>query len=739
MTPDTFTADREHIWRKFHGPELPAETGLPYGEVKAGATAFADRLADVPRPILKAQAFAFVCRNVRIDVSPHDLFPTFDCWDRNDRPLTGLLNRFMAHVRTHDLKRTREWDALNASSAGNQWVDFDHSVPDWNYILPLGFPGIRKQAQAARQQLQQRQQGHLTPEQTAYYDAIDLSYQAILELVQRLADLARTRAEKSERCGLVADCLQALHDREPRTTYEAMQFIYLYFMFSEHLDRYQVRSLGNLDNLLRPFHENDLRNGTVSKDDLRILWDYFLMQWGAIDNYWGHPFYLGGTDEHGDSRVNWLSYLILEEFDKLAIPTPKIQLKIARNTPDEFLEAALRMIRKGHSSLVFVSEEQSYRMLTADGCTPEDARTCDIRGCYELAPAGYYNGNTTAGGHLNLLTPLPWILTDGVDSHSHALLHPQLLPLDHIRSFDDLYRTYLDNLRWLIDDQIANANDFEAHLADINPSNVFSATVQFSLEHARDAFFNGCFRNTSSLLFTGLASAVDALLALKETVFDRHELTLADFAQCLRNNWAGHERLRAKVLHSPNKFGNGLHEPDELAQRLAHVCGALTNGRPNARNGAWHASGHCAKQYAELGKKTMATPDGRLDGEEMSKNLSPVQGMDRNGLTALIRSLAALDPIDFPGDFPLDVMLHPATVAGDDGLNAWKALLRQYLAHGHAVHFNIFDAQTLRDAQQHPDRYQSLQIRVCGWNVRFTTMPAVEQDMYICRAENIRE
>ena len=135
----------------------------------------------------------------------------------------------------------------------------------------------------------------------------------------------------------------------------------------------------------------------------------------------------------------------------------------------------------------------------------------------------------------------------------------------------------------------------------------------------------------------------------------------------------------------------------------------------------------------------MATPDGRLDGEEMSKNLSPVQGMDRNGLTALIRSLAALDPIDFPGDFRLDVMLHPATVAGDDGLNAWKALLRQYLAHGHAVHSNIFDAQTLRDAQQHPDRYQNLQIRVCGWNVRFTTMPTVEQDMYIRRAENIRE
>lgn len=741
MFQDTFSTDREHIWRKFHQPELPPETGLSYEKVKEGATGFAKHFDALPRAVLKAQAFSYVCQNLRLDVSAHDFFPSFDCWNRNDRPLMGLIGHFRQQVCTHLITRTKQWNAINASGAGNQWIDFDHSVPDWNYIIHLGFPGIKKQAQLARQKLQQQQDGALTPGQTAYYEAIDITYQAILDLLLRLVDRARQNAvhDASGRLSFVADSLQALHDREPRTTFELMQFIYIYFMVSEHIDNLQVRSLGNLDNMFLPFYHRDLENGTFTEADIRLFWDYFLMQWGAIDNYWGHPFYLGGTDENGSSRINELSFLILEEFDKLAIPTPKIQLKIAKNTPDEFIDAALKMIRNGHSSLVFVSEEQSARMLLTQGCTPEDARTCDIRGCYELAPSGYHACNTTGGGHVNMLKPLEWIFSNGMDSRTKTVLHPQETSLEDIRTFDQFYRAYINNLIWITNEQIQNGNDFEAHLDKINPANVFSGTIQTSLETGRDAFFNGCYYNWSSLLFTGLASTVDALLVVKDFVFRQKTLSLAQLGQCLEDNWQGHEKLRAKILRHPNKYGNGLAEPDQLAQQLAMVCGTFTNGKPNARGGIWHASGHCAKQYADLGRKTMATPDGRHNGEEMSKNLSPVQGMDRHGLTALIRTLAQLDPAQLPGDFPLDVMLHPATVTGEDGLAAWRALLRQYLASGHAIHFNIFDAQTLRDAQQHPEKYQSLQIRVCGWNVRFTTMPKVEQDMYITRAENIVE
>jgi formate C-acetyltransferase len=141
-----------------------------------------------------------------------------------------------------------------------------------------------------------------------------------------------------------------------------------------------------------------------------------------------------------------------------------------------------------------------------------------------------------------------------------------------------------------------------------------------------------------------------------------------------------------------------------------------------------------------MGEKTGATPDGRLAGEEFSKNLSPTMGMDRNGVTALIKSVCTMSAMDLPGDFPLDVMMHPATVQGEEGLAALRALLYTYFAKGGlAIHFNIFDAEVLKEAQKNPEKYANLQIRVCGWNVRFVELAKAEQDAYIKRAENVAE
>ena len=736
----SFKDDLDYIWKKFSSFTCPADTGLDYASVKkriAEMSADAE-LGALPRPVHKAKIFQFVTRNLRIDVNPHDFFPTFDCWDRNDRPLTAFVNFFQQKIRRENLTQAALWDKMNISGAGNSWIDFDHSVPDWLAILPLGFPGIRSRAQEARKTLAAKQP--LTPKQEAYYDGIDITYDAMLEMLARFRNYARSHANGSQRVLYVADALEKLRTAAPSNTYEVLLFIYMYFMFSEHIDRFQVRSLGNLDNMLLPYVENDLKNGTFTEEQIRVLFDYFLMQYGSINNYWGHPFYLGGTNPDGSSRINRLSYLILEEFDKLAIPTPKIQLKIAKTTPDEFIDTALRMIRKGHSSLVFCGEQGMGRIMKSMGATDEDARNCLISGCYEFAPSGRYNANGTCGGHVNMLKPFEWIFNDGVDSRTKSAMGDRLMKLEDICSFDDFYRCYLANLKWSVNSLINVANDFEQYIADINPSNVFSATISLSIERALDGFFNGCYINSTSLLQTGLGTAVDALMAVKEFVFDKQEISLVELRNALNNNWQGHEKLREKILRSPKKYGNGLPDVDQYAVRISQFLGYLINGRPNARGGNWRASGHCAKQYFVLGEKTMATPDGRLNGEEMSKNLSPTMGMDRRGLTALIRSVTSIDSLLYPDDYPLDVMLHPATVQGDEGLSVWRSLLRMYLdSNGLAIHFNVFDAETLKAAQREPEKYSGLQIRVCGWNVRFTTMAPVEQDMYIRRAENIME
>ncbi len=745
--------DLEYLWGKFprsrdegslrirgrrklsRGISFDPSTGLDNETIKRQVMALADEMRDQPHPVVKARAFELVTRRVRIDVSPRDWFVAFGCGDRHDRPLSPLMAKWEKEVDETLLTTRRLLDALNGSGAAVLWKDFDHSVPDWDAVLALGFPGILERARRRRREREAR--GGMTPEDRAYFDGIEITYQAILEMLARFASLARSNAAGDARMLACADCLDALGRGAPTTLYEALQLIYLYFMFSEHIDRFQARSLGNLDRLLQPFYAADLKEGRCDEARARELIDYFLMQWASIDNYWGQPLYLGGTKADGQSEISQLSHLILEEYDLLDICTPKIQLKISARTPREFVDKALDMIRRGHNSLVFICEESIMRSLMGIGATWEEARSCDISGCYEFSPKGKSNGTTA--GHVNMLKPIELVLHNGIDPTTGIDLGCRTGDLANLATFDDFHAAYLSQLGAIIEHVMTCAADVERHLSRINPSNVFSATVTRSLETARDAFQNGSVYNLSAILQAGFATAVDALMAVRKLVYERNELTLARLRDLLRGNWEGSGTLRTRMLHDPDKFGNGIDAVDLYAEAIARFMANKINMRPNGRDGFFVASMHSARTFIQLGEKTGATPDGRLAGEEMSKNISPTMGMDANGVTALLASVARVDSALFPGDFPLDLMLHPTTVEGDEGLAAMRTLLRTYRErHGVAAHFNIFDADTLVDAQRHPDKYQGLQVRVCGWNATFTELSRQEQDMYIRRARNIR-
>lgn len=734
MLTKTFTQDLEYLRKKFQAPVFEKGSGLDYETLKKRVLDSISDMEGLPHPVIKAKAFELIARNVQIEVSSHDWFPSFGCWNRKDRPMAGLLRKFSEKTAAL-LTKNGLWENLNTSGSSAIWVDFDHSVPDWDLILKFGFPGLRENARSWR--CRHEAGGAMTPEQAAYFDGIDITYAAILELLDRFHAYALQHSAGKPRLIAVAAALKALHDGPPQTFYQVLLTIYLFFMFSEHIDYLQVRSLGNLDNLLLPWFEQELEKQSASEAEMRERLDYFLMQWGAIDNYWGHPFYLGGTDEQGCSRINRLSFIILEEFEKLQITSPKIQLKIARNTPDEFLDAALKMIRRSNSSLVFVGEESIARAMTSLGMTEADARTCDIRGCYEFAARGRHNENDTGCAYLNMLKPLELVFNNGIDPKTKLHIGPKTGLPEELQSFDDFYRAYILQLSHIIEADISVCNEFECFLNQLNPANVFSAAVQNSLLTAKDAFHDGCFYNNTTLLNAGFASTVDALCAVREMVYLKKEVTLAGFKEILDANWSNHEKFRLKILKDCPHYGNGNPVADHYAGMLGRFLSTKINGRPNSRGGLWKASIHSARQFIELGKKTGATPDGRFAGEEMSKNSSPVMGMDRSGVTALIRSAAVLDAGDFPADLPLDVMLHPTAVEGEEGLTAWRRLIREYLLKGLAIHFNVFTAETLREAQKNPDKYAGLQIRVCGWNVHFVKMAPEEQEMYIRRAENL--
>ncbi len=725
-------ADREFDAFKrwnYHGEEFDPSTGLDDDAMREMLAAKAAELAGQPHPVIKAELFALVLDNTRIEVNEHDAFVGIWSWNRPLRRFTAdpwqeeILPCF-----PEERKRLKE-----SSEAGGSfgWLDFDHTVPDWDSLMELGFPGILARARACYSALAER--GALTEKKEAFFRGLETEYLAVLRLLDRFARYARTKG--SPRAEKIASCMQRLHDGAPQCMYDAMQLIYLYFMISESIDNYQVRSLGyGLDGTLYPFYEKDRREG-VPEEELRSLMAHFLLQWSSIGNYWGQPFYLGGTNMDGSTKVNSLSRMILDVYDTLNIYNPKIQIKIGKSTPKDFVLQALEMIRGGNSSIVFCSEDHITKALMTGGATYEEALDSVISGCYEYKVKR--KGIGMSCQYPNPVKPVSLVFDNGFDRVTGRQFGLKTGDVTGFGSFGEFYEAYRKQLVYMLEEDWRALDRIATKINDVNPSLLFSATIPECVETMTDALDCGI-ENLSGFTFGGVGTAADALMAVYELVYEKKETTLAELKKALEANWEGYEGLRAKALKCRHKYGNGDVMADSYAREILRlVREEVLGGKVNSHGGRLQLEAHSARAFIINGEKTAATPDGRKAGEEISKNASPTPGADRSGITALIESAVALSPDLCNNGFCLDAMLHPSAVAGEEGLEAFYGVLMSYMRRGGAsIHFNIFNTETLRDAQRHPEKYKNLQVRVCGWNVLWNNLPKSEQDAYILRAEN---
>ena len=673
--------------------------------------------------IVKAKCYALVCDEMAVDVSELDWFPAIAVWDRYQRPLEyfkGAGERSVARRCYPDARR--RMDEGNASGKWAMWVDFDHSVPVWEELIADGFTGAL--ANVAK-----------SDDGGDFYRSLKLTAEASLRLVGRMAAQGRRRLAQAsgaegvrrERLRRQTEALERLTKGPPQTAYETLLFIDLYFFMCEHLDVMQCRSLTIIDRTLWPYYEADVAAGRTTEAEFREQFRHFLWQWGSVDNYWGQPITMGGTKADGTTEYNPLSSVILDVMDECYLPSPKFHAKIGRSTPRPILDKLLDMVRR-HRSLTFVGEEPVWRALEACGYAPEEVRGFYTKGCYEFCVPNGANG--TGVGYLNLLKPVELVLRDAAAGGFSA------------GTYEEFLAEVCRREARVAEDAIECACEFERHLDEVNPANVSTLGVRHAIKVGRDAFSSGSERgNNTSILTTGLGTTADALVAVKELVYeDGAKLSLGDLGRILAKNWDGHEELRLRMRRNVRKYGNNDRDANAAAVRVQDALAAVVNGRENSRGGRFCLSGHCARQFIYLGDKTGATPDGRKAGEDLSKNLSATMGADTEGVTALVATLCSLDSRKWPGDFPLDVMLHPSTVAGERGLELMRSLLDVYFARGGVqIQFNILDLDELRDAQLNPAKYENLQIRVCGWNVRWNDLPRAEQDEYILRAERIAQ
>ena len=718
----------------FHGYEYPADNGLNDAEMDAALKALTETpgFYERPHPVVKAELFAFLLDHARIEVNAHDWYACFYNWGRPISPYS--CKKWDAEVFSKLPEIKGKIDLFDRSGAVAIWPDFDHVIPGWTDLLTLGFPGLLKRAEEYHKK--HREKG-ITPETEAFFTGIEISYRAILRLLSRYEAFAERKS--TEKSPLQALCYKHLSEGAPKNTYEALQAMYLFFILCECVDHFQTRSLGNgFDSTLLPFWKKDIESGAFTKEQLDEFIAYFLMQYSAIGNYWGHPMYLGGTNEDGSTRYTELSSRILSVYGDLGIYNPKVQIKVNYNTPKDILFRVFELIRQGKSSFVFCCEPGMKRAVMSYGATEKEAADFEISGCYETRVRG--NEASSGVAYVNALKAVELTLRDGKDPYTGEQLGPHTGSCDSFTSFEEFYEAFKTQWMYLIEESIRIGNSYEPYLAEINPSNLFSGTLPGPLKKGVDGYAFGMKFNNSCILNCGFASAVDAVMAVKALCFDERKATLPELTKALDRNWEGYEELRAKALGLPCKYGNEDPETVEYSRAMAMLFANRVNGRPNARGGVYKAIMHTAMEFVWQGERTLATPDGRLKGEETSKNASPVNGMDKKGVTALIHSALSLSPWTYQESLCVDALLHPTAVSREEGSEIMYALIMTYLkGYGQSIQFNIFNAKLLRDAQAHPEKYRNLQVRVCGWNVLWNNLSRAEQDAYILRAENVRD
>ena len=601
-------------------------------------------------------------------------------------------------------------------------ADLSHTAPDWKDILRLGLGGLLDRLRSASSRDKH------TSEQAEWFRVTEAVWEAAIGYVGRMA-------EEAERVGKpqMAAGLRALCRRPPETLYEAMQLILTYYEFQQTLEGTPVRTLGRLDALFAPYLENDLAAGRLTEVSAKGMIDAFLRACDEKRVPANLPFALGGTDADGRSSVCRMSEWILERYTALALPNVKLHILYAPSLPRAWVAQALRGVRSGANSMVFVNDAGIKSALQGLGIAPEDAGDYTLVGCYEPCAAGEMP--FSCSGRINLLQALEATLFRGENLASGEKIGADTP--DDFPDFDAFFEAYLMQLRHFCRKDIASILVWERYLPVLHSAPFLSATFRACVEKGGDVYASHTAKyNDSSINLLGLASTVDALAAIRKSIFEDRTLTLPRLREILRSDWQGEEPLRRRIVRCYPKYGTAEPTCDALAQTILRVAAGEINGKPNERGGVFRMGGFSIDWCEAWGNATGASADGRHAGEWLSKNLCATIGADRDGITATLLSVGSLGGDLLPNGAVFDATLHPSAVAGEDGLIALEGTLKVYMElGGTAIQYNVMDADILRRAKAHPEEYPNLQVRLCGWNVLFSTLSDEEKNAFIRRAE----
>ncbi|MBQ1680016.1 MAG: glycyl radical protein [Bacteroidales bacterium] len=586
-------------------------------------------------------------------------------------------------------------------------------------------------------------------------EAMSISCDAAILLAERHAALAEEMAAATldpvRRAELekIADVCRWVPAHAPRDLWEAIQMYWFVHLGTvTELNGWDSMNPGHIDQHLYPFYQKGLEDGTLTRDKakelLSCLWIKFNNQpappkvgitareSGTYNDFTNIN--IGGVDREGRSGVNELSYMMLEIQEELHELQPGLSIHIAENTPDEFLEAGIKVIRLGHGYPSVFNPDTYVQELVRQGKTLEDAREGGCSGCIEVGAFGKEAYLLT--GYLNTPKILEITLNNGVDPETGKKLGLETGDPREFKTYEELYAAWRQQMIYFVNLKLSVNNYIERMFSLYAPATFLSLWIDDCIEKGRDYYSGGARYNTTYIQCTGLGTITDCLSVLKKHVFEDKRFTMDQLLDAVARNFEGEEKLRQWIRNHTPFFGNDDPYADEIAVRVYDDLVKAIEGRPNTRGGKTCLNMLSTTCHNYFGQVCGASVNGRFAHFAISDGTSPAHGADTHGPTAVVRSLGKLDQTKSGGTL-LNVRFVPSLLKTDDDVRKLGSLIRSYFhLGGHHIQFNIVDTETLLDAQKNPDDYRDLLVRVAGYSDYFNDMTSQLQDEIIARTEN---
>jgi trans-4-hydroxy-L-proline dehydratase len=585
--------------------------------------------------------------------------------------------------------------------------------------------------------------------------AMNIACDAIIMYANRHADELESLAltenspeRKNELLSMAAVC-RKVPANKPETVHEMLQhYWFIHIGVITELNPWDSFNPGRLDQHLYPVYKKELEEGSLSPDRLDDLLGCF---WVKFNNHPSPPkmgvtasesntytdfclINLGGVKPDGTDAVNELSYILLDVIEKMRILQPSSMVQISKKSPDRFIYKALDIIKTGFGQPSCFNTDAIIQELLRQGKSLIDARNGGASGCVETGAFGTEAYWLT--GYFNLAKILELTLNNGFDKRTGKLVGPETGYAADYRSFDDLIEAFKLQVKFFADIKIRGNNVIEKTFAIWLPVPFLSLLVEDCIKNGKDYNAGGARYNTSYIQGVGLGSITDMLTSIRFNIYDNKKIAWEELIKAMEADFKGYEQIQCELIYNTPKYGNDEDYADQQAVTVFEIYYDAVNGRPNSRGGVHRINMLPTTSHVYFGSVLGATPDGRNAHLPLSEGISPFQGADHNGPTSVIKSASRIDHLRTGGTL-LNQKFTPSFFDDEDSYEKLTALIRSYFSlDGHHIQFNVVNAETLKDAQKHPEWYRDLIVRVAGYSDYFNDLGEDLQNEIIKRTEH---